>query len=144
MPVGEISHWEFSTPLLIKLKIELKKTILCQADLSFNLNWADAYSTDNAIILRSSRRWPLMIDPQGQANKWVKNMEKANQIHVLKMSNANYLRTRETAIQFGQPVLLENVQEQWLKSPRFGSGPGWVCPKMPQGRLRTNISPGRF
>ena len=26
---------------------------------------ADAYSTDNAIILNSSRRWPLMIDPQG-------------------------------------------------------------------------------
>ena len=27
---------------------------------------ADAYSTDNAIILNSSRRWPLMIDPQGR------------------------------------------------------------------------------
>ena len=53
-----------------------------------------------------------MIDPQGQANKWVKNMEKSNQIHVLKMSNSNYLRTLETAIQFGQPVLLENVQEE--------------------------------
>ena len=73
---------------------------------------ADAYSTDNAIILNSSRRWPLMIDPQGQANKWVKNMEKDNQVHVLKMSNPNYLRTLETAIQFGQPVLLENVLEE--------------------------------
>ena len=73
---------------------------------------ADSYSTDNAIILHSSRRWPLMIDPQGQANKWIKNMEKGNQVHVLKMSNSNYLRTLETAIQFGQPVLLENVQEE--------------------------------
>ncbi len=70
---------------------------------------ADAYSTDNAIIQSSSRRWPLMIDPQGQANKWVKNMEKG--LHVLKMSNPNYLRTLETAIQFGQPMLLENVGE---------------------------------
>merc|ERR1711892_1632521 len=73
---------------------------------------ADAYSTDNAIILSSSRRWPLMIDPQGQANKWVKNMEKDNQVHALKMSNPNYLRTLETAIQFGQPVILENVLEE--------------------------------
>ena len=30
---------------------------------------ADCHSTDNAIILRSSRRWPLMISHQGQANK---------------------------------------------------------------------------
>ena len=53
-----------------------------------------------------------MIDPQGQANKWVKNIEKDNQVHVLKISNPNYLRTLETAIQFGQPVLLENVLEE--------------------------------
>ena len=27
------------------------------------------------IILEFSRRWPLLIDPQGQANQWIKNME---------------------------------------------------------------------
>ena len=32
----------------------------------------DALSIDNAIILDNSRRWPLMIDPQMQANKWTK------------------------------------------------------------------------
>ena len=26
------------------------------------------------MIVQFSRRWPLFIDPQGQANKWVKNM----------------------------------------------------------------------
>lgn len=41
---------------------------------------ADGFSIDNAIILSKSRRWPLMIDPQGQANKWIKNMEKQNNI----------------------------------------------------------------
>ena len=39
----------------------------------------DAYSIDNAIMLSVSNRWPLMIDPQGQANKWVKNMEAASE-----------------------------------------------------------------
>jgi dynein heavy chain len=35
----------------------------------------DSVSTDNGIMVTRSKRWPLMIDPQGQANKWIKNME---------------------------------------------------------------------
>jgi dynein heavy chain len=34
----------------------------------------DNFSIDNAIILKNSSRWPLMIDPQIQANNWIKNM----------------------------------------------------------------------
>lgn len=34
----------------------------------------DYLSTENAVLVSCSRRWPLFIDPQGQANKWVKNM----------------------------------------------------------------------
>lgn len=56
------------------------------------------------IIVANSRRWPLMIDPQGQANKWVKNMEKANNLHVVKSSDADFVRTLENCIQFGNPV----------------------------------------
>ncbi|CAF5028300.1 unnamed protein product, partial [Rotaria magnacalcarata] len=33
---------------------------------------SDSFSIENGIILSNSRRWPLMIDPQGQANKWIK------------------------------------------------------------------------
>jgi dynein heavy chain len=33
---------------------------------------ADDLSIDNAIITIRSRRWPLLIDPQMQANKWIK------------------------------------------------------------------------
>ena len=53
-----------------------------------------------------------MIDPQGQANKWIKNMEKANKLSVIKFSDTNYVRTLEHALQFGTPVLLENVGEE--------------------------------
>ena len=72
----------------------------------------DSFSTDNGIIVSNSRRWPLMIDPQGQANKWIKNMEKANRLAVIKLSDANYVRVLENSIQFGTPVLLENVGEE--------------------------------
>jgi dynein heavy chain len=72
----------------------------------------DSFSIDNGIIISNSRRWPLMIDPQGQANKWIKNMEKSKSIHVVKLTDSDYIRTLENAVQFGTPVLLENVGEQ--------------------------------
>ncbi|MED6291229.1 Dynein heavy chain 3, axonemal, partial [Characodon lateralis] len=72
----------------------------------------DSFSTDNSIIVFNSRRWPLMIDPQGQANKWVKNMEKANKLTVIKQSDGNYVRILENCIQFGKPVLMEHVGEE--------------------------------
>ncbi|CAK9814603.1 Dynein axonemal heavy chain 7 [Anthophora plagiata] len=73
---------------------------------------SDLFSIDNGIIVTNSRRWPLMIDPQGQANKWVKNMEKENNINVIRLVQSDYMRVLENAIQFGQPVLLENVGEE--------------------------------
>ena len=34
----------------------------------------DNLSTENAVMVQYSNRWPLFIDPQGQANKWAKNL----------------------------------------------------------------------
>ncbi|XP_078184177.1 dynein axonemal heavy chain 7 isoform X4 [Callithrix jacchus] len=73
---------------------------------------SDSFSIDNGIIIMNARRWPLMIDPQGQANKWIKNMEKANSLHVIKLSDPGYVMALEDCIQFGTPVLLENVGEE--------------------------------
>ena len=53
-----------------------------------------------------------MIDPQGQANKWIKNMEKTSNLHVIKLTDSDFVRTLENCIQFGTPVLLENVGEE--------------------------------
>ncbi|KAI8807084.1 dynein heavy chain and region D6 of dynein motor-domain-containing protein [Cladochytrium replicatum] len=73
---------------------------------------SDQFSIDNGIIVEQARRWPLMIDPQGQANKWIKNMEKENNLQVIKLTDADYVRNLENAITFGAPVLLENVKEE--------------------------------
>ncbi|XP_054071997.1 dynein axonemal heavy chain 12 isoform X1 [Rissa tridactyla] len=72
----------------------------------------DTFSVDNGVIVDNSRRWPLMIDPQGQANKWIKNFEKENRLSVIKVNDAEYMRTLENCIQFGTPLLLENVGEE--------------------------------
>ncbi|XP_063362018.1 dynein axonemal heavy chain 3 [Cydia amplana] len=71
----------------------------------------DAFSVENGIIVEKSRRWPLMIDPQEQANKWIKNMERANNLKVIKLTDSNYARVLENAIQMGMPVILENIRE---------------------------------
>ncbi|XP_077462234.1 dynein axonemal heavy chain 12-like [Stigmatopora argus] len=72
----------------------------------------DSFSIDNGVITFKSRRWPLMIDPQGQANKWVKNSEKDNKLNIIKLSDDDYMRTVENCVQFGIPLLLENVGEE--------------------------------
>nr|XP_033343017.1 dynein heavy chain 7, axonemal [Megalopta genalis] len=73
---------------------------------------SDLFSIDNGIIVANSRRWPLMIDPQGQANKWIKNMEREANLNVIRLTQTDYTRVLENAVQFGQPVLLENVGEE--------------------------------
>jgi len=44
-----------------------------------------------------------------QANKWIKNMEKNNNLKVVKQTDSNYMQVLELALTYGQPVLIENV-----------------------------------
>ena len=46
----------------------------------------DYFSVDNGVIVTNARRWALMIDPQGQAAKWIKNMEKENNLCAIKVT----------------------------------------------------------
>jgi dynein heavy chain len=76
----------------------------------------DSHSVENGIIMSKGRRYPLLIDPQGQANRYIKNMGKdtsmcPNDIDVVKLSDKNFLRTLENGVRFGRWVLLENIQE---------------------------------
>ena len=72
----------------------------------------DDFSINNGIMVQNARRWPLMIDPQGQANKWIRNLEATNNLQIIKLTDNDYLRNLENAIQFGVPVLLENIKEE--------------------------------
>ena len=72
---------------------------------------ADQLSVENGIICMSAKRWPLLIDPQGQGNKWIKNMEKENNLQVTKLSNPKFLKIIEVCLPAGNPVLIENIDE---------------------------------
>ena len=71
----------------------------------------DSFSKENGIIVYNSIRYPLMIDPQGQANRWIKKNEASNKLLVTKFSETNFFRNVEAALQFGYSLLIENATE---------------------------------
>ncbi|XP_015429803.1 PREDICTED: dynein heavy chain 6, axonemal, partial [Dufourea novaeangliae] len=71
----------------------------------------DKVSTENAIFVTQSNRWPLMIDPQEQANRWIRNMEQDNNLKICKLTDTNFTRILETSIRLGTPVLLQEIGE---------------------------------
>ncbi|XP_060075174.1 dynein axonemal heavy chain 6-like [Ylistrum balloti] len=71
----------------------------------------DQLSTENAILVTRGRRWPLMIDPQEQANRWIRSKEAKNGLKFIKLTDSNFLRTLENCIRIGMPVLCEDLGE---------------------------------
>ena len=52
--------------------------------------------------------WAVLVSCQlfvcvcaGQANKWVKNMERPNKLSIIKLTDSDYARTLENCIQVG-------------------------------------------
>jgi len=81
------------------------------------LNWnlcglpKDDTSIENGIIIDKSKRWALMIDPQTQANKYIRKLgsDIPEGMDVIKASSAQLLRQVEQGISFGKWILVENV-----------------------------------
>ncbi|ERL87542.1 hypothetical protein D910_04933 [Dendroctonus ponderosae] len=71
----------------------------------------DSVSTENAIMVTKAGRWPLMIDPQEQANRWIRQMEGGNNLKIIKLTDSSFMRVLENGIRIGMPVLLEEVGE---------------------------------
>ena len=71
---------------------------------------ADTMSTENATILTNSVKWPLIIDPQLQGIKWIKNRFQ-KELVVLRLGENHYLDTIEECIVHGKKLLLENLDE---------------------------------
>lgn len=80
---------------------------------------SDEFSIENAIIMDYSERWSLMIDPQMQANKWLKKQykgaekESSLQVQIVKptMSSQVLSRKLEACITMGNPVIFEDATE---------------------------------
>ncbi|TRY82989.1 hypothetical protein DNTS_022847 [Danionella cerebrum] len=71
---------------------------------------ADRMSTENATILTSCERWPLMVDPQLQGAKWIRNRYKED-LRIIRIGQRGYLDSIEQALSLGEVVLIENLEE---------------------------------
>ncbi|XP_052595155.1 dynein axonemal heavy chain 11 isoform X2 [Peromyscus californicus insignis] len=70
----------------------------------------DRMSTENAAILTHCERWPLMIDPQQQGIKWIKN-KYGPDLKVAHLGQKGFLNAIEAALAFGDVILIENLKE---------------------------------
>ena len=68
----------------------------------------DSFSKENALIATQSRRWPLLIDPEGQANRWIRNQYQDRNLSIVKLTD-DYMNAFKKAIPFGEVLLLENL-----------------------------------
>ncbi|XP_071372237.1 dynein axonemal heavy chain 11 isoform X2 [Centroberyx affinis] len=71
----------------------------------------DRMSTENAAILTTSERWPLIIDPQQQGIKWIRNRW-GSELRVVQLGQKGYLDVIEQALACGETVLMENLAEK--------------------------------
>ncbi|ELW52442.1 Dynein heavy chain 9, axonemal [Tupaia chinensis] len=71
---------------------------------------ADRMSIENATILINCERWPLLVDPQLQGVKWIKN-KYGESLRVTQIGQKGYLQTIEHALEAGDVVLIENLEE---------------------------------
>jgi dynein heavy chain len=72
---------------------------------------ADSLSVENAVMVTESRKTPLMIDPQLQMSKWMKNYGRDFGLIVTASGTSALFKVIENAIRFGNTVLIENVEE---------------------------------
>ncbi|CAK1600591.1 unnamed protein product [Parnassius mnemosyne] len=71
----------------------------------------DNFSAENGIIVRRATRWPLAVDPQGQALIWISRLEEKNDIQIVDFGQPNYLKIMEQCLSDGKPILIQNVGE---------------------------------
>ena len=76
----------------------------------------DGQSLENAVLATecvglTCLSWPLMIDPQQQAGRWLRGLHQQDGLRLLKHSQAELLAALEGAVRVGAAVLVEGCPE---------------------------------
>ncbi|KAF8592026.1 dynein heavy chain protein 1 [Ramaria rubella] len=71
---------------------------------------SDTLCTENAIMLKRFNRYPLIIDPTGQATTFLLNEHKERKITVTSFLDEAFLKVLESALRFGNALLIQDVE----------------------------------
>ncbi|KAF7729943.1 hypothetical protein EC973_003356 [Apophysomyces ossiformis] len=70
----------------------------------------DNLCVENAIMLKRFDRYPLVIDPSGQATNFLINEYKDRKITVTSFLDDAFIKNLESALRFGNPILIQDVE----------------------------------
>ncbi|KAJ3071427.1 hypothetical protein HDU98_005356 [Podochytrium sp. JEL0797] len=70
----------------------------------------DDLCTENAIMLNRFNRYPLIIDPAGQAISFLKNSFRDRKLTVTSFLDDSFLKVLESALRFGNVLLVQDVE----------------------------------
>ncbi|OEH78569.1 dynein heavy chain related [Cyclospora cayetanensis] len=103
-----------------------RECIRCRLDLSLvdflstpseRLQWAahalppDDLSIQNAIILKRFLRYPLIIDPAGQAINFLTSFLSSNKLSKTSFLDINFLKNLESSLRFGSTLVIQDVEK---------------------------------
>lgn len=71
---------------------------------------SDELCTENAIMLKRFNRYPLIIDPSGQATDFIMNEFKDRKITKTSFLDDSFRKNLESALRFGNPLLVQDVE----------------------------------
>ncbi|CAO3629084.1 unnamed protein product [Cunninghamella echinulata] len=111
-----LHHW---ADHLVAAGIQYKQEVSLTEYLSTaddRLSWqanslpADSLCIENAIMLKRFNRYPLIIDPSGQATNFLANEYKDRKITVTSFLDDAFIKNLESALRFGNPILIQDVE----------------------------------
>ena len=71
---------------------------------------ADELCVENAIMLQRFNRYPLVIDPSGQASEFLMRQYKDKKIVQTSFLDSAFMKNLESALRFGTPLLVHDVE----------------------------------
>ncbi|CAA9986414.1 dynein heavy chain, putative [Plasmodium knowlesi strain H] len=72
---------------------------------------SDELSIENAIIIKSYIRYPMIIDPSDQASTFLLNQYREKKIVKTSFSDKNFIKNLESALRFGSTLLVYDVEK---------------------------------